>query len=161
MIKEYKDGFSGCQGKYRLIDYFIKHISHFFLLLKMSNFPESAFSKICAKKDKVRTSNEYKLFDKVNHTNQRTPKISYNDICGMGVRHSNSIKVAISYLKIDEKGIEFFPQTQIFSSLIHHKPCIFLLWWCVNLWYFKLRFFDLREFIVRNIYDIRLQTYRV
>ena len=46
----------------------------------MSNFPESAFSKICAKKDKVRTSNEYKVFDKVNHTNERTPTINYNDM---------------------------------------------------------------------------------
>ena len=63
-----------------------------------------------------RTSNEYKLFDKVNHTNQRTPEISYND---------DSIKVAISYVKIDEKGIEFFPQTQIFSSLYIISPVSF------------------------------------
>ena len=40
----------------------------------------------------------------------------------MGVRHSDSIKVAISYVEIDEKGIEFFPQTQIFSYLYIISP---------------------------------------
>ena len=83
------------------------------------------FQRFAQKRQWSRTSNEYKLFDKVNHTNQRTPKISYNDICGMGVRHSNSIKVAISYLKIDEKGIKYFPQTQIFSSLYIISPVSF------------------------------------